>query len=112
MKAEAARPRTCFHSFRHCYRDALRNAGVSYEESLALGGWSGSSRESDNVSEAYGNGVSVRRLAQAISRLGYRGLDLSFLELSRGKNSDQTEVIAGGPCDNQFRHLGSKAECF
>lgn len=100
VKTGAARPKTCFHSFRHCYRDALRNAGVGYEESLALGGWSGSSRENDNVSEAYGKGVGVTRLAQAISRLGYPKLDLSFLELSGGENTNQAEVVARCPSDN------------
>lgn len=36
---DANAPLTCFHSFRHCFRDALRASGVSRELSLALGGW-------------------------------------------------------------------------
>ena len=35
----AAAPRTCFHSFRHSFRDALSNGGVEREVALALGGW-------------------------------------------------------------------------
>ena len=38
-KAGANSPRTCFHSFRHGFRDALREAGVERDIALALGGW-------------------------------------------------------------------------
>jgi integrase len=31
--------KTSFHSFRHCYRDALREADISTERVRALGGW-------------------------------------------------------------------------
>lgn len=34
----AAKPRTCFHSFRHCFRDALRAARVDRDIAHALGG--------------------------------------------------------------------------
>lgn len=40
QRAGADRPKTCFHSFRHCYRDALREARIEHEVALALGGWS------------------------------------------------------------------------
>ncbi|WP_396595686.1 tyrosine-type recombinase/integrase [Brevundimonas sp. R86498] len=78
-KAGATRPRTCFHSFRHCYRDALRNAGVAHEVAMALGGWAAASRESENVSAAYGRGHGVSRLAEAIARLEYECVDLRYL---------------------------------
>ena len=78
-KAGAARPKTCFHSFRHCYRDALRNAGVGHEAALALGGWAASSRDGESVSDAYGKGLGIARLAEAISRLDYQNLDLEHL---------------------------------
>jgi integrase len=35
----AKTPKTSFHSFRHCYRDALREADMSTERVRALGGW-------------------------------------------------------------------------
>ncbi|MDQ1154191.1 site-specific integrase [Brevundimonas sp. SORGH_AS_0993] len=79
VKAGAARPKTCFHSFRHCYRDALRNAGVEHEAALALGGWAVSHRDGESVSDAYGKGLGVARLAKAISCLDYHGLDLQHL---------------------------------
>lgn len=79
VKVGAARPKTCFHSFRHCYRDALRNAGVDHEAALALGGWAVSNRDGESVSDAYGRGLSVSRLAKAIACLDYHGLDLQHL---------------------------------
>lgn len=39
-RAGATREKTCFHSFRHCYRDALRESRIEHELALALGGWS------------------------------------------------------------------------
>jgi integrase len=78
VKAGADRPRTCFHSFRHNYRDALRDAGVGRELALALGGWAGAS-ESGETHAMYGSGFDIQRLAQAVSSLTFRGLDLAHL---------------------------------
>jgi len=75
VKAGAARPKTCFHSLRHCYRDALREAGISHELALALGGWA----SGDEASAAYGRGHSVATLSAALERVTYPGLDLSHL---------------------------------
>ena len=72
----AAKPRTAFHSFRHNYRDALREADISAERVRALGGWS-SGRTEDN----YGSGLRANSLAQEIDKVRYEGLDLSHLHL-------------------------------
>ena len=49
----AAEDRTCFHSFRHSFRDALREGQVDREVALALGGWtSGSSNDTGAVADS------------------------------------------------------------
>ncbi len=79
-KTGAARPKTCFHSFRHCYRDALREARIAHEVSLALGGWaSGSSSDAAEVAAAYGRGYRVATLFEAIRQVTYPHLDLSHV---------------------------------
>ncbi len=67
--------RTCFHSFRHNFRDAMRAASVERELSLALGGWTSGGA----VADRYGSGFRVKRLHEALSSIGYDGLDLSHL---------------------------------
>lgn len=65
-----------FHSFRHTYRDALREADISAQKVQALGGWS-PSRTEDN----YGRGLRASTLARDIQAVRYEGLDLSHLYL-------------------------------
>ncbi|PHJ51350.1 hypothetical protein VF02_37910, partial [Nostoc linckia z1] len=67
--------RKTFHSFRHTYRDALREADISIERVRALGGWS-----TGNTEDRYGAGTKASTLARDISRVGYHGLDLSHLQ--------------------------------
>jgi integrase len=67
--------RTCFHSFRHNFRDALRAGRVERELALALGGWRGSG----SVADRYGSGYEVGRLFEAVSAVSYGSLDLSHL---------------------------------
>ena len=67
--------RTSFHSFRHNYRDALREADISRERVRALGGWSGDGGAEDD----YGGGLRPRTLYEEICRISYDGLDLSHL---------------------------------
>lgn len=77
-KAGAARPKNCFHSFRHCYRDALREARIDHE--IALGGWaSGSGKDGSETAAAYGRGYRVETLKAAIEKVAYPGLDLGRL---------------------------------
>ncbi|MBB3147731.1 integrase [Phyllobacterium trifolii] len=63
-----------FHSFRHSYRDALREADISIEKVRALGGWSGK-----NTEDHYGSGLRASTLAEAIEDIRYPKLDLSHL---------------------------------
>lgn len=72
----AAQPRTSFHSFRHNYRDALREADISAERVRALGGWSSGRTEDD-----YGSGLRASTLDREIEKVRYENLDLSHLHL-------------------------------
>ncbi|MFD2500434.1 DUF6538 domain-containing protein [Rhizorhabdus histidinilytica] len=82
-KAGASSRKTCFHSFRHVFRDALREARVDRDIALALGGWSRPSGAggSASVSDAYGSGYKIGTLLEAISRVRYPDLDLAILHL-------------------------------
>ena len=51
--------KNCFHSFRHNFRDAVREAGIEREVVQALGGWKD---KSGGVEDNYGSGHSVQRL--------------------------------------------------
>jgi integrase len=66
---DAKTKRTSFHSFRHTYRDALREADISRERVQALGGWS-----SHGTDEIYGNGPRPSTLAREIEKVRFRGL--------------------------------------
>ncbi|MDG4882430.1 site-specific integrase [Mesorhizobium sp. WSM4884] len=70
-------PKKVFHSFRHNYRDALREADISIEKVRALGGWTTGNTEDD-----YGKGLRPSTLATAIKAVAYPGLDLSHLYTS------------------------------
>ncbi|MFN3817230.1 hypothetical protein, partial [Brevundimonas sp.] len=84
QRVGADRPKTCFHSFRHCYRDALREARVEHEVALALGGWSsGNGSEGGETAAAYGRGYRAQTLYEAIGRIAYPELDLSHLAASK-----------------------------
>lgn len=60
----------CFHSFRHNFRDALREAGISRDIAMALGGWS----SNGGTEEIYGSGFSVQRMHEAIIKIEYDAL--------------------------------------
>ncbi|MQW16682.1 site-specific integrase [Sinorhizobium meliloti] len=61
-----------FHSFRHGFRDALREAGVPIDATRALGGWARSAA----VEERYGQGARVATLARWMAKIEYPGLVL------------------------------------
>jgi len=70
-----------FHSFRHGFKDALRAAGEAEDINDALTGHSGG-----GVGRSYGAREMIRRfglprLAEAVSKVAYPGLDLSHLHL-------------------------------
>ncbi len=65
-----------FHSFRHNYRDALREADISLERVRMLGGWS---KESGGEEARYGKGLLARTLMAEIEKVVYQDLDLKHL---------------------------------
>lgn len=65
-----------FHSFRHNYRDALREAEIGLERVRALGGWR---RDSEGEEAIYGKGLKAATLYKEIEKVGYAGLDLTHL---------------------------------
>lgn len=71
--------RTCFHSFRHSFRDALREARVDREVALALGGWSPTGASANAVADRYGSGFSPAVLNDGLSAIGYPQLELRHL---------------------------------
>jgi integrase len=66
--------RKTFHSFRHTFRDALREAAIPQDRVRELGGWSSGSTEDD-----YGSGTRPSTLAREIAKVRYEGLDLTRL---------------------------------
>jgi integrase len=70
-KAEAAREKTSFHSFRHRFRDALREAGVSREIAMALGGWGNGTKTGFDVSDNYGRGYTPEALRDQIAKVSF-----------------------------------------
>jgi len=66
--------RKVFHSFRHTVKDAFRDSGVDIALNDAIMG-----HAQGNVSSSYGQGYSLRVLADAMKKLGVPGLDLEHL---------------------------------
>jgi integrase len=81
-KAGAKRARTSFHSFRHCYRDALREADISLERIRALGGWSSGSTDED-----YGSGFKPSTLAADMAKVALP-VDLTHLHVAAPEAAD------------------------
>jgi integrase len=75
-KAGAKAPRTSFHSFRHNYRDALREAGISEDRVRALGGWS-----SGGTENLYGSGFRPSTLAAENEKISFPDLCLKHLHI-------------------------------
>ena len=82
MSAKATAPLTCFHSFRHCFRDALREAKVGRDLALILGGWTTEGNGSA-ISDVYGSGYRAPVLAEALNLVRYPFLDLRHLSALR-----------------------------
>ncbi len=70
-KTDAKLDRTAFHSFRHCFRDALRAGRVEREIAFALGGWTGSRSGVVATGDIYGNGFEIGALHEAITKVRY-----------------------------------------
>jgi integrase len=73
-KVEIKDSRKNFHSFRHTFRDALREAEIPQDRVRELGGWSSGSTEDD-----YGSGTRPSTLAREIAKVRYDELNLSGL---------------------------------
>ncbi|MBY3199974.1 site-specific integrase [Rhizobium laguerreae] len=65
----------CFHSTRHTFRDALREAGLPHDATQALGGWSPKS-----VDERYGSGMRPQTLVKWMAEVKYEGLVIPMLD--------------------------------
>ena len=81
VSAGACAPRTCYHSFRHGFRDAARNARIERDVALTLGGWITGGSQSE-AADAYGSGYRPHVLFEAISAIDFPGLDLSHLKIN------------------------------
>lgn len=66
--------KNAFHSFRHCFENACRDSDISKEVMDALQG-----HGEEGMSGRYGRGFFLKKLAEAMARLRYEGLDLSHL---------------------------------
>lgn len=66
--------RLVFHSFRHGFKDACRDSGVSKDIHDVLTG-----HAPINVGDRYGSGHSIRTLAEAMAKVWYDGLDITHL---------------------------------
>jgi Phage integrase family len=80
VSAAAAGPLTCFHSFRHNFRDGLREAKVDRELALVLGGWTTEGAGSA-IADIYGSGYRASVLAEAINQVRFNEVDLSRLNV-------------------------------
>jgi integrase len=74
----AAVEKTCFHSFRHNFRDGLRDARVPREIALLLGGWS-STAGASAAADVYGSGFKSQQLEEELAKVSFPFLDLSHL---------------------------------
>jgi integrase len=71
--AGIAHRKVAFHSLRHTFTDAAREAGIPLERLQQIMGWSGRGMEA-----VYGSGLSARTLLSEISKVSYQ-LDLGHL---------------------------------
>lgn len=65
-RVDLSDPSLVFHSFRHGFRDACRDADISEETAMALGGWKGI-----NQATKYGDKGRVPNLDRAIRKIAY-----------------------------------------
>ncbi len=72
-----------FYSFRHNFRDALRDIEAPPEILQTLGAWS----QGNLVSDSYGEGFKVGHLMKYVEKIKYPGLDLSHLHVKESGKS-------------------------
>lgn len=75
-----------FHSFRHCFRDALRRGRVDREVAMMLGGWGNGTKSGLDVSDYYGSGFDASLLASEIEKVSFEQINaLRALIISTNK---------------------------
>lgn len=72
-----------FHSFRHTFADACREAGVPNERMRAMAGWAGGA----GTDAHYGSGFQVRTLYEEVRKLQYCDTSLTLPMGTRGDQS-------------------------
>ncbi len=77
-KQDITGTRLGMHSFRHNWQDRLREAGL---HGTAIGAELAGRSKGGDASNNYGSGHSTGALAEAISKVGYPGLDLTHLHV-------------------------------
>jgi integrase len=75
----AYRERTCYHSFRHNFRDELRAARIDHDIAMALGGWTAGTGGRGGASENYGFGHQVQALKGAVDALKFTDISAKKL---------------------------------
>lgn len=75
VQIEAKTTKTSFHSFRHTFRDALREFNPPREIARALGGW----KQRRETMDDYGDGVKPKHMEQYLNQVQYPELDFSSL---------------------------------
>jgi integrase len=78
VSVDASSELTCFHSFRHGFRDACRNAQIDRDVALRLGGWITGGSHSE-AADDYGAGYRPSVLFTAISSINYADLNICHL---------------------------------
>jgi integrase len=76
--ANASAPKTCYHSFRHSFRDGLRQARVDRDIVMALGGWASGSSSASSSSDVYGAGYHAQTLFEEISKLKFPPAEIAL----------------------------------
>jgi integrase len=67
------KPGVVLHSFRHTFRDAMREADVNVEVQHRIGGWE---LGQNTTANSYGRGHSPKRMLEEISKVKFPGLKL------------------------------------